>query len=570
MACWVSPLKLANFPNARFSQVGPPEKPNNTSGAQPNLPKTGFFVQAIIKLNFLYIKFWDKILFMEPIEEVTLLYGITKALNEHLDLKKSLYKVMDLLSSSMNMVRGTITILNPLRNEINIEVAHGMPRNAMQRVKYKLGEGITGRVIETGKAVAIPKISEEPLFLDRTGSRKKKKGQDHSFICVPVKKGKQVIGALSVDRPFDKSYSLKSGQKLLSVVATMLASHVIKLETIRLEKEHLKEENRRLQNVLKDKYSIGNIIGNSNKMREVFQMISQVSKSNATVLIRGESGTGKELVANSIHYNSHREKNPFIKVNCAALPATLIESELFGHEKGSFTGAIKQKIGKFELAHKGTIFLDEIGSIDLEVQANLLRILQEKEFERVGGQRTIKTDVRIIAATNKNLERSVEEETFRSDLYYRLNVFPIYLPPLRERKTDILLLADFFLEKYAVENSKDIKRFSTPAIDMLMEYHWPGNVRELENCIERAVLLCEEGVIHSYHLPPTLQTGKESDTVPALSLEDAIANLEREMIIDALKNTRGNITIAAKILQTTVRKFAYKAQKYGVEYKNYR
>jgi Nif-specific regulatory protein len=507
---------------------------------------------------------------MEPIEEVTLLYGITKALNEHLDLKKSLYKVMDILSSSMNMVRGTITILNPMRNEINIEVAHGLPRNAMQRVKYKLGEGITGRVIETGKAVAIPKISEEPLFLDRTGSRKKKKGQDHSFICVPVKKGKQVIGALSVDRPFDESYSLKSGQKLLAVVATMLASHVIKLETIRLEKERLREENRRLQNVLKDKYSIGNIIGNSNKMREVFQMISQVSKSNATVLIRGESGTGKELVANSIHYGSLREKNPFIKVNCAALPTTLIESELFGHEKGSFTGAIKQKIGKFELAHKGTIFLDEIGSLDLEVQANLLRILQEKEFERVGGQRTIKTDVRIIAATNKNLERSVEEETFRGDLYYRLNVFPIYLPPLRERKTDILLLADFFLEKYAEENNKDIKRFSTPAIDMLMEYHWPGNVRELENCLERAVLLCEEGVIHSYHLPPTLQTGKESDTVPTLSLEDAVANLEREMIIDALKNTRGNITIAAQILQTTVRKFTYKAQKYGVEYMNYR
>ena len=507
---------------------------------------------------------------MKPIEEVTLLYEITKALNELMDLKKSLYKVMDILSNSMNMVRGTITILNPMRNEINIEVAHGLPHNAMQRVKYKLGEGITGRVIETGKAVTIPKISEEPLFLDRTGSRKMKKGQDHSFICVPVKKGKQVIGALSVDRPFDKSYPLKSGQKLLSVIATMVASHVIKLETIQMDKERLKEENRRLQNVLKDKYSIGNIIGNSNKMREVFQMVSQVSKSNATVLIRGESGTGKELVANSIHYNSYREKNPFVKVNCAALPATLIESELFGHEKGAFTGAIKQKIGKFELAHKGTVFLDEIGSVDLEVQANLLRILQEKEFERVGGHRTIKTDVRIIAATNKNLERAVEQESFRGDLYYRLNVFPIYLPPLRERKTDILLLADYFLEKYAAENNKDIKRFSTPAIDMLMEYHWPGNVRELENCLERAVLLCEEGVIHSYHLPPTLQTGRESDTVPTLSLEEAIANLEREMIIDALKNTRGNISVAAKILQTTVRKFAYKAQKNGVNYKYYR
>jgi Nif-specific regulatory protein len=507
---------------------------------------------------------------MKPIEEVTLLYEITTALNETLDLKRSLYKVLDILSHSMNMVRGTITILNPVRNEINIEVAHGLTRNTMESVKYKLGEGITGRVIETGRAVSIPKISEEPLFLDRTGSRKKKKDQDHSFICVPVKKGKQVIGALSVDRPFDDAYSLKSGEKLLSVIATMIASHVIKLETIRMDKDRLKEENRRLQSVLKDKYSISNIIGNSNKMREVFQMISQVSKSNATVLIRGESGTGKELVANSIHYNSHREKSPFVKVNCAALPATLIESELFGHEKGAFTGAIKQKIGKFELANKGTIFLDEIGSIGLDAQANLLRILQEKEFERVGGHRTIKTDVRIIAATNKNLEEAVEEETFRGDLYYRLNVFPIYMPPLRERKTDILLLADYFLGKYARENHKDIKRFSTPAIDMLMEYHWPGNVRELENCIERAVLLCEEGVIHSYHLPPTLQTGKESDTVPALSLEDAVANLEKEIIIDALKNTRGNVTLAANILQTTVRKFSYKAQKYGVDYKNYR
>ncbi len=507
---------------------------------------------------------------MKPIEEVTMLYEITKALNAHLVLKKSLYKVLDILSNSMNMVRGTITILNPMRNEIRIEVAHGLTRNAMERVKYKLGEGITGRVIEAGEAVSIPKISEEPLFLDRTGSRRKRKDRDQSFICVPVKKGKQVIGALSVDRPFDESYSLKSGEKLLSVIATMIASHVIKLETIQMDKERLREENRRLQNVLKDKYSIRNIIGNSNKMREVFQMISQVSKSNATVLIRGESGTGKELVANSIHYNSLREKNPSIKVNCAALPATLIESELFGHEKGSFTGAIKQKIGKFELAHKGTIFLDEIGSIGLDIQANLLRILQEKEFERVGGHRTLKTDVRIIAATNKNLERAVEEETFRGDLYYRLNVFPIYLPPLRARKTDILLLADYFLEKYARENHKEIKRFSTPAIDMLMEYHWPGNVRELENCIERAVLLCEEGVIHSYHLPPTLQTGKESDTVPSLSLEDAVASLEKEMIIDALKNTGGNVTMATQILQTTVRKFAYKAQKYGVDYRQYR
>jgi Nif-specific regulatory protein len=506
----------------------------------------------------------------ERIEEITLLYEISTALNEHLDLKRSLYKVLDILSSSMSMVRGTITLLDPLRNEINIEVAHGISRSAIERVRYKLGEGVTGQVIETGKAVAIPRIGDEPRFLDRTASRRKKEDRDLSFFCVPIKKGSQVIGALSVDRPHDGSYSLDGGKRLLSVIATMIASHVIKLETIRVEHERLRDENRRLQTELKGKYSITNIIGSSNRMREVYQMVSQVCRSNATVLIRGESGTGKELVANSIHYNSTRAANPFIKVNCASLPANLIESELFGHEKGSFTGAVKQKIGKFEMAHRGTIFLDEIGSIDLEVQANLLRILQEKEFDRVGGQRTIKVDVRVITATNKNLEQAVEDGTFRGDLYYRLNVFPIYMPPLRERKTDILLLADYFLEKYAKENHKEIRRFSTPAIDMLMQYHWPGNVRELENCIERAVLLCEEGVIHSYHLPPTLQTGKESGTLPALSLEEAVANLEREMIIDALKNTRGNITNAAKILQTTVRKFAYKAQQHKIDYRIYR
>lgn len=507
---------------------------------------------------------------MKKLEEINLLYEISKALNEDLDLKKSLYRVLDILSESMDMVRGTISILNPLKNEISIEVAHGLSRSAVERVRYKLGEGITGQVIQTGKSIAIPKISEEPRFLNRTSSRQKTKEKDVSFICVPIKRGTQVIGALSADRHYSESYALKKGTELLSVIATMVARQVINLEKIRLEKEQLREENKRLRGELENKYRITDIIGNSNKMREVYQMISQVCRSNATVLIRGESGTGKELIANAIHYNSARVKNPFVKINCAALPQTLIESELFGHEKGAFTGAIKQKMGKFELANKGTIFLDEIGSIGLDIQANLLRVLQEKEFERVGGHRTIKADVRIITATNKNLETAVEEAQFRGDLYYRLNVFPIYLPPLRERRTDVLLLADHFLEKYSRENSKEIRRFSTPAIDMLMDYHWPGNVRELENCIERAVLLCEEGAIHSYHLPPTIQTGSESNTLPSLSLDDAVANLEREMIIDSLKNTKGNISVAAQVLRTTVRKFSYKAKRYGVDYKDYR
>ena len=506
---------------------------------------------------------------MQKIEETTYLYEIAKVLTETIDLRKSLYSVLEILSRSLGMRRGTITILNPLRDEIQIEVAHGLSRSAMERGRYKPGEGITGRVIQQGKGFVVPKISQEPSFLDRTASRRQTQ-EELSFICVPIKKGQQVVGALSVDLPYDDGFDLKAGERLLTVIATMLAQWVINLETLQVEKEALHQENLRLQQQLASKHRITNIIGNSNKMREVFQMISQVCRSNATVLIRGESGTGKELVANAIHYNSPRAKHTFIKVNCAALPATLIESELFGHEKGAFTGAIKQKRGKFELANKGTIFLDEIGSIGLDVQANLLRVLQEKEFERVGGTQTIKVDVRIIAATSKNLEQAVEDETFRGDLYYRLNVFPIYLPPLRERKTDVLLLADHFLELYAKENSKDIRRLSTPAIDMLMQYHWPGNVRELENSIERAVLLCEGGVIRSYHLPPTLQTGEQSDTIPARSLEEAVAGLEREMIIDALKNTRGNMAMAAELLQTTVRKFTYKAKKYGVDFRQYR
>ena len=506
---------------------------------------------------------------MKKIEEATYLYDIAKTLSGTIDLKTSLYSVLEILSKSLGMRRGTITILNPLRDEIQIEVAHGLTRNAMQRGRYKPGEGITGRVIEQGKAIVVPKISEEPLFLNRTATRRQTL-DELSFICVPIKKGQQVVGALSVDLPYDASFDLKKSKRLLTIIATMLAQWVINLETVQLEKEALHQENLRLQEQLASKHRITNIVGNSNKMREVFQMISQVCRSNATVLIRGESGTGKELVANAIHFNSPRAKHAFIKVNCAALPATLIESELFGHEKGAFTGAIRQKRGKFELANKGTIFLDEIGSIGLDVQANLLRVLQEKEFERVGGTQTIKSDVRIIAATSKNLEQAVEEDTFRGDLYYRLNVFPIYLPPLRERKTDVLLLADHFLENYAREYSKDLRRFSTPAIDMLMQYHWPGNVRELENCIERAILLCEGGVIRSYHLPPTLQTGEQSGTVPTQSLDEALASLEREMIIDALKNTRGNMAMAAELVQTTIRKFSYKAKKHGVDYRYYR
>ena len=305
-------------------------------------------------------------------------------------------------------------------------------------------------------------------------------------------------------------------------------------------------------------------------MQEVFYLITQVAKSNANVLLLGESGTGKELVANAIHYNSHRAGKPIVKVNCAALPANLVEAELFGYEKGAFTGATRSKEGKFELANGGTVFLDEIGSLALDAQGKLLRVLQERELERLGGTKSIKVNIRLIAATNKDLAEAVENGTFREDLFYRLNVYPIYLPPLREREADILLLADYFLEKYSKEYGKDIKRISTPAIDALMQYHWPGNVRELENCMERAVLLCEEQVIHTYHLPPTLQTAKDTGTYQGQSLKDAVERFEMDILIDALKSCRGNIRRAAKQLQTTERIFGYKIKKYNINPKQYK
>ncbi|MFO7760389.1 MAG: sigma-54 interaction domain-containing protein [Thermodesulfobacteriota bacterium] len=507
---------------------------------------------------------------MKEIEKISLFYEISQALNEHLDMEKSLYRVMAILADQMNMVRGNIALLNALRDEISMIIAHGISRNAMQKARYKTGEGVIGEVISSGKPLTVLRISQEPRFLNRTASRTMTEDQEFSFICVPIKKGQQVIGALSVDRPFEPGYSLAEGKKILTVVATMIARHVINLEHIRAEKERLEDENKRLRDELERKYSFSNIIGSSNKMREVFQMISRVSKSNATVILRGESGTGKELVANAIHYNSERMDRPFVKVNCAAIPENLIESELFGHEKGAFTGAHKQTRGKFEVASKGTIFLDEIGSLNPDAQAKLLRVLQEKEFERIGGHQVVKTDVRVIAATNKNLEDAVESGSFREDLYYRLCVFPIFLPPLRERKTDISLLAEHFLGKYVLENNRKIKRLSTPVIDMLMDYHWPGNVRELENCIERSVLMADGEVLHGYHLPPTLQTGEQSNTLPTRTLDEAVAAMEREMLIDALKNNRGNISHSADMLGTTVRKFSYKANKYGINYKNYR
>ena len=338
-------------------------------------------------------------------------------------------------------------------------------------------------MVKTGRPAAVPHISDEPLFLDRTKARRDLKKEDISFICVPIKIGNEVIGTLSADRLFAGVETIDEDVRLLSIIASMIAQ-AVKLRQAALEERlQLLEENKRLQYELEQRFHPSNIVGNSKPMLALYDLIAQVSRSDATVLIRGESGTGKELVASAIHYNSLRASKPFIKVNCGALPESVIESELFGHEKGAFTGAIATRKGRFELAHGGTIFLDEVGDLSAMTQIKLLRVLQEREFERVGGAATVKTNVRVMAATNRELEKLIEERKFREDLYYRLNVFPIHVPPLRDRKTDIPLLADHFVERYNRAEHKSVRRISTPAIDMLMSYHWPGNVRELENCI---------------------------------------------------------------------------------------
>ena len=504
------------------------------------------------------------------LDEITCLYEISNAIHLSLDLKKSLYRVLDLLAEHLGMNRGSISLLNLETSEIHIEVAHGMSTMARSKGHYKLGEGITGRVIETGRPIAVPEVGHEPLFLDRTGARKGIDKSKISFICVPIKDGRRVVGALSVDRILEGGSPLGEDIRLLEIISRLIAQKVAILEKISREKEQLEKENLRLRKELDKKYRFSNIIGNSRKMQEVFYLITQVAKSNATVLLLGESGTGKEMVANAIHYNSLRATNPFVKVNCAALPENLVEAELFGYEKGAFTGAIRQKEGKFERAGGGTIFLDEIGSLAFESQGKLLRVLQEKELERLGGTKTTKINVRLIAATNQDLAKAVENGRFREDLFYRLNVYPIYLPPLREREADVLLLTDFFLEKYAGEYNKDIKRISTPAIDAFVQYSWPGNVRELENCMERAVLLCDDQVIRSYHLPPTLQTAEETGTHQTQSLKDAVDTFEREILIDSLKSHRGNMRKSAKALQTSERIFGYKVKKYGIKTKLYR
>ncbi|NTW69762.1 MAG: sigma 54-interacting transcriptional regulator [Chlorobiaceae bacterium] len=531
---------------------------------------------------------------------ISLLAEVSRTITNENDINKVLRLVLFIMSEHMDMLRGMITILNRDTGEIVINESFGLSTEEKERGRYKIGEGIIGQVVKTGKTVIVPSINDEPLFLDRTRSRSKAKKERLCFICIPIKAGTEIIGTLSADRQIDteqirdKSKKTKASEERmdmlqhyvdqLSIIAAMI-SQAVRLKQLAHEESSKssmvdngmeKLPAPKVKKIEHEDESISeaerpaNIIGNTKPIISLFKMIEKIAKTNATTLVLGESGVGKELVANAIHFKSRRSDKPFIKFNCAALPESIVESELFGHEKGAFTGATATRHGRFELAHSGTIFLDEVGELSLPIQAKLLRIIQEKEFERVGGSKTIKVDVRVIAATNRNLEELIRKGLFREDLYYRLNIFPITVPPLRERKTDILLLADYFVEKYNTANHKGVRRISTTSIDMLMRYHWPGNVRELENCIERAVILSEDNVIHGYHLPPTLQTAESSGTPYTGSLQQKLDAIEKEMIMEALKRTKGNMSRAAVQLGLSDRIMGLRIKKFAIDYRKFR
>ncbi len=491
-------------------------------------------------------------------EELAALHAIAKILAHSQDLRDQLEQILKEMSGRLGMERGMISLLDRESGEAWLDVAHGVNIKGLD-VTYQPGEGITGRVAQTGRPMAIANLSQETHFLDRTGARRFLNRSELAFLCVPIVYDAKVVGVLSADKVARQVVSLDRELAILSSVAELIAKAV--------HMRALEEENRRLRQIVgRSKAPSIDIIGHSKVIQEVFGFIAQVADTGTTVLIHGETGTGKELVARAIHLNSSRKEGPLVHVNCAAMPDTLIESELFGHEKGAFTGAIHQRRGRFEEANGGTIFLDEVGELSAAAQAKLLRVLQEKQFQPLGSSKVVTVNVRVIAATNRNLDQDIVSGRFRTDLYYRLNVFPIYLPPLRERGSDIIMLADHFILKYTRELGKPVKRISSSVLESFLSYSWPGNVRELENCIERAVLLAGGDTIEIIHLPPSLQIKpKEGDRRDPGKFSSIIESQERALIIDALKETRGNQSQAAKLLGTTKRIIQYKIQKFAID-----
>lgn len=528
--------------------------------------------------------------------ELVTIYEVGKILSSSLNLPKTFREVLNLLSVNLDTRRGMISLLQE-SGELHLIGASGLSSEEFKRGRFQLGEGVTGRILQTGMPVVVHDMSKEPLFLNRTGSLDEVKEQPIAFIGVPIRSGSETIGVLSIDRvAAGRGGKFQNDVLLLTMVANLIGQTVRLHQSVTAERALLMQEQRRLKSELHGKYSLDNVVGYSKPMQEVFAQAHQAALGHATVLLRGESGTGKEVVARGIHFLSPRKDGPFIKVNCAALTETLLESELFGHEKGAFTGAQAERKGRFELAHGGTLFLDEIGDISPAFQAKLLRVLQEREFERVGGNRSIKVDVRLITATNRNLEQAVTNGEFRADLYYRINVVSIFLPPLRERREDIPYLVERFLNKFNQENNRKLT-LSPEAMQVMLNCYWPGNVRELENCVERTATMTRSSVIRELDfpcqhakcltqmlhgepqpIPVVIQPLRQEKTPVAHAAGSgqeaaehvaAAPSTERERLIWALEQCGWVQAKAARLLNISPRQMGYALLKYNIEVKKF-
>ena len=493
--------------------------------------------------------------------ELEALFHVSRVLSRSLNLHKTLLGVLEVLHDNAGMQRGMVALVDPDSGEMLVSALHDGDPDRAGSVRYRSGEGVVGAILELGDTVVVERIAAEPRFLGRLGLY----DPQLPFIGVPIRVGDGApVGVLAAQPQSDDVALLGERARFLEMVANLAAQSVRLSWEVERERRDLTDERDRLRRQMRGEYGFDNIVGHTPAMRKVFEQVRQVAKWNTTVLIRGESGTGKELIANAIHYNSPRSSGTFVKLNCAALPDTLLESELFGHEKGAFTGATAQRKGRFEQADGGTLFLDEIGEISAAFQAKLLRVLQEGEFERVGGTRTLKVDVRIIAATNRDLESEVEAGNFREDLYYRLNVMPIYMPALSERSEDIPELSAFLVNKLSRQQGRELS-LTDSAIRLLMRHDWPGNVRELENSLERAAIMSGDGVIDR---DAVIQSGLKERVgpAPAASAPAAAVDLndpgldERERLIAALEQAGWVQAKAARLLGMTPRQIAYRIQ----------
>jgi Nif-specific regulatory protein len=485
-----------------------------------------------------------------------LLFRISRTLNAYLSIEDICRPVLQILADRAGISRGSILILDQQSGEIYVDLNYGFSDREKPKDCSGYVRRIAGEVIAVGTPAAIEKASNELRFLNEVPAGEGcgvMKSEDASYVCVPIKGGSGTLGVLCVDCLFPENLSLSEQIHLLTTIAALLGQAIEFRRRLR-EREHaLEDEKERLRGEILDHFKPDDIIGNSHAIQRVCRLINQVAPSEARVFITGESGVGKELVARIIHLNSARAEKPFVKVHLAALPERTVESELFGHERGAFAGAGSLRRGCLEMADGGTLFLDEIGDLPMSTQVKLLRFLQEKAFERLGGVETIRSDVRIISSTNRNIDAAISQFRFRLDLFYRLSLFPIFVPPLRERKTDIPLLVHHFIERNSKKHGKVVGRISFPAMEAMMSYHWPGNVRELKNCVERAVTLNRDGVIHAHQLPIPLQTAETSRTPSKGKLQASLASLESEMLVDALKATRGDADRAAGLLGISAR-----------------